>query len=111
MGKRVILESPFNGPNIEEVIKNVEYAKACMKDCFNRGEYPFASHLIYTRLGVLDDKIPEERKLGIEAGLNWGQFAELTVVYTDRGVSEGMKLGIKRAEQEGRPIEYRTLDE
>ena len=103
--KLVIIESPFAG-NVE---KNLEFARACMKDCFMRGEFPFASHLLYTQKGILDDTIPEERKLGINAGLTWGKFAELTVVYTDLGITEGMKKGIERAKEEGRKIEMRKL--
>jgi hypothetical protein len=68
-----------------------------------------ASHLLYTQDGVLNDLDPFERQLGIEAGLAWGAVAEKTVVYTDHGVSNGMQYGIKRAEAEGRPVEYRTL--
>jgi hypothetical protein len=103
--RRVILESPFSG----DVEKNIEYAKECMWDCFRRDETPFVSHLLYTQ--VLDDTKPAERSLGIKAGLEWGSVAEATVVYTDRGISHGMQLGIDRAGQEGRPIEYRSLKE
>ena len=103
--KLVILESPFNG----DVERNTEYARKCMRDCFMRGEFPFASHLLYTQDGILDDTIPKERELGIWAGLTWGKHAKATVVYTDLGISEGMKQGIARAEEEGRGIEYRVL--
>lgn len=101
----VLLESPFAG----EVEKNVAYARACMRDCLLRGEAPFASHLLYTQPGVLDDLIPEERELGINAGLAIGAKFEKTVVYTDRGISRGMEYGIANAQKAGRPIEYRTL--
>lgn len=47
--------------------------------------------------------------MGIEAGLAIGAFASKTVVYIDRGISPGMQYGIDRAEQEGRPVEYRSL--
>lgn len=103
--KRVIVESPFAG----EVERNVHYARLCLHDCLMRGEAPFASHLLYTQESVLDDDIPEERELGIAAGLSWGSMAEKTVVYTDYGLSRGMKYGIERAEAIGRPIEYRQL--
>jgi len=103
--KLVILESPFAG----DLDKNIEYARACFKDCFQRGEYPFASHLLYTQPGILDDNIKTERDLGIRAGLEWGKFADATVVYIDFGISEGMKLGIDRAKKEGMPVEYRKL--
>ena len=102
---RVILESPYAG-NMEE---NLTYLRACMRDCLKRGEAPFASHGLYTQPGVLDDNDPEERRLGIAAGFNWRYAAEKTVVYTDRGTSEGMCLGIEQAVKLGHPIEYREL--
>lgn len=80
-----------------------------MRDCFLRGESPYASHLLFTQEHVLSDNIPEERRLGIDAGLAWGEKADLTAVYTDLGVSEGMKYGIARAEHCGRPVENRKL--
>ena len=103
---RVLVESPFAG----DVEENIRYARKCMADCFQRGEAPFASHLLYTQPGILNDAIPEERKLGIDAGLIWGSMAEKTVVYVDRGISSGMKYGIANAEAAGRPVEYRTIE-
>lgn len=82
-----------------------------MKDCFMKGEFPFASHLLYTQEGILDDKNTKERAMGINAGLAWGRFADKTVVYIDLGISEGMKQGIKRAIKEGRCVEIRTIKE
>ena len=101
----VILESPYAG----DVVINMAYARACLRDCLLRGEAPLASHLLYTQSGVLDDTLPEERALWIEAGLCWGQLAQATVVYTDRGISLGMTEGIDRAKREGRPVELRSL--
>lgn len=103
--KLVILESPYKG----DLGRNIKYARACLRDSIHRGESPLASHLLYTQEGVLDDDDPDERKLGIEAGLAWGPVAEMTVVYTDLGITEGMIQGIKRAEEEGRPISFRSL--
>ncbi|MCF7910613.1 hypothetical protein K9L16_03000 [Candidatus Pacearchaeota archaeon] len=109
MLRLVILESPFKG-NKGEVKRNTKYARRCARDCFLRGEAPFASHLLYTQEGILDDTIFNERELGIKAGLEWGKFAEATVVYTDLGITEGMKQGIQRAKDEGRKLEYRSLN-
>ena len=103
--KKVVIESPFAG----DTKKNIEYARACMNDCLKRGEAPIASHLLYTQKGILDDTIPEERKIGIEAGFVWGKMAEKTVVYVDLGITKGMKDGIKRAELDSREIEYRKI--
>jgi hypothetical protein len=102
--RRVIIESPYAG----DVAANVEYARRCMRDCLDRGEAPFASHLLYTQ--VLDDQQPHERTLGIQAGLVWGEAAHATVVYTDLGISPGMMLGMRRAGIAGRPVEYRQID-
>ncbi|WP_206445622.1 DUF7768 domain-containing protein [Spirosoma sordidisoli] len=103
--KRVLVESPYAG----NTALNMTYGRACLADCFARGEAPFASHLLYTQPGVLDDAQPGQRAQGIEAGLLWGAMAEASVVYTDFGISPGMKLGIQAAQAAGRPVEYRSL--
>lgn len=99
----VILESPYMG----DITENMAYAQQCMEDSLRRGESPFASHLLYTQ--VLNDCIPEERKLGIEAGLKWAEKAQRTVVYIDRGISAGMRQGIDHALAHGRGVEFRSL--
>lgn len=109
ISKLVVVESPYAGKTEEEVEKNISYARACLRDCFLQGEYPFASHLLYTQPGVLDDNNHRERKLGIEAGLAWVKVAEATIVYTDLGITDGMRQGIERAERDGRVVEYRVL--
>lgn len=101
----VIVESPYAG----DIERNVEYARACVRDALSRGEAPIASHLLYTQPGVLRDEVPEERQWGIDAGLAWGRVAEATVVYVDRGISRGMQYGIANAEAAGRPVEVRRL--
>lgn len=103
--RRVIVESPYAG----DIVSNLDYARRAVRDCLARGEAPIASHLLYTQPSVLDDAIPAERALGVEAGLCWGAFAEATVVYADRGISSGMQFGIDRAAHEGRPVEFRLI--
>jgi hypothetical protein len=102
--RRVIIESPYRG-----VPRALEYARAAMADCLKRGEAPFASHLLYTQPGVLDDETPSERELGIRAGLHWGFVADATVVYTDLGITPGMRQGIASAERWRRTVELRTV--
>lgn len=101
----VVLESPYAG----DVDRNVVYARRCLRDCLGRGEAPIASHLLYTQAGVLSDDSPGERAAGIAAGLAWLRVADATVVYTDLGVSRGMREGIGAAETLGRPVEYRSI--
>lgn len=104
--RRVIIESPYAG----DVARNIEYARQCLRDSLARGEAPIASHLLYTQPGVLRDEDPGERQWGINAGLAWGPVAEATVVYDDLGVSKGMAYGIGRAIEDGRRVEYRSLE-
>jgi len=103
--RKVIIESPFAGD--EE--RNIDYARLCVRDSLSKGEAPIASHLLYTQKTILDDSIPEERQQGIDAGLAWRDVADSTVVYVDLGISKGMEYGIKRAEEQGIKIEYRSL--
>jgi len=111
MPRLVELETPYKGKDYANLEKNIEYARACMRHCLLKGEAPFASHLLYTQPRVLDDKLTNEREMGIEAGLAWAVHAEATVVYTDLGISEGMVAAIRRAVKEKRPVEYRKLSD
>jgi hypothetical protein len=87
---------------------NVKYARQAMLHAIMKGDTPMVSHLLYTQ--CLDDNDTHDRKLGIECGLSWGPSAEATVVYIDRGMSEGMRFGIARARTAGRRVEYRTVN-
>lgn len=104
--KLVILESPYAG----SVEANIEYARRAVRDSLLRGEAPIASHLLYTQPGVLDDDIPGERQMGIDAGLAWREVAEGTVVYTDLGITKGMKYGIDKMYKKGGKVVFRTLN-
>lgn len=99
----VVVESPFAGDRE----RNAAYLRDAMRDSLERGEAPYASHLIYTQ--VLDDDVPEERALGIEAGFAWGQQATLVAVYADLGLSHGMRLGIEAASRRRTPVVFRSL--
>lgn len=100
----VVIESPYSG----NIVRNIEYARACLQDSLRRGEAPIASHLLHTQ--VLDDMRPDERGLGIEAGLAWYRVAEKCVVYGDRGISRGMIDGIERAKRFGVLVEFRNIE-
>jgi hypothetical protein len=106
MDRLVIIESPYAGA-IEE---NVAYARCAMRDSLTRGEYPIASHLLYTQPGILRDEVADERKLGIDAGLAWRKVAQKAVFYVDRGWSGGMLAAREIYEREGFPFEIRMIE-
>ena len=100
----VVLESPFKG----DIERNKAYLDECIHDCIiNHKDSPFASHKLYT--DSLDDGDEVERDIGIKCGLAWGEWAQAVVVYTDYGISDGMKTGIAHYESMGIPVEYREL--
>jgi hypothetical protein len=96
----VVVESPFADPTPEGREKKSRYLSACLADCLARGEAPFASHGLYTRPGVLDDDVPQERERGIRTGFAWRRVASGTAVYCDLGVSLGMLAGMADARRE-----------
>jgi len=108
-GEKVFVESPLAATSKEESTENIEYAKRCLRDCLRRGEYPFASHLLYPQ--VLDDTIPAERFQGMEAGEAWRLHADRVVIYIDRGISAGMEKGVFQTIRLRIPREVRTLNE
>lgn len=117
MPKFVDIETPYASKakepkvNREELLRNLRYARACVRDSLLMGEIPFASHLFFTQPGILDDNVAKEREMGINAGKDLIEALPeiVTVVYDDLGISPGMKYGIERALKNGRKVEYRCL--
>lgn len=105
--KRVALESPYAARGPLTVDDHVRYARLAMADCLRRGEAPIASHLLYPQ--VLDDLKPEQRTLGIEAGMIWSATADYAVFYVDLGVSHGMALARDFYIRTRKPCELRFL--
>jgi len=109
--KRVRIESPFKarGPRVAAV--NLHYAKEAVRDSLERGEAPFASHLLYPqcRGARPDDEPADARGKGLSAGLAWYCEADLCAVYADHGVTPGMRMGIAAAVTEGLPVDVRFL--
>ena len=96
----IIIESPFKGEDgsPETYARNAQYLQWCILDCLRRGETPYASHQMLTH--ALDDRIEEERRIGIEAGLAMRRFFPKRAFYLDFGWSEGMKLAHALYEKE-----------
>lgn len=128
----VIIESPFSGGSPRNFWdwltfgpwrrqrRHVRYARAAMADCIRRGEFPIASHLIYTQPGILRDEDPIERRVGITAGFLWAEAAQAwalagggresaRVVYVDEGRSIGVEGGIEHARGISQRTEFRSI--
>lgn len=99
----VFVVSPFSG-NVKE---NVIYARMACADCLERGEIPVAGHLLFPQF--MDDSDPVWRRRGIECGHTLMEQCGAVVVYTDLGISEGMKADISTAARDGVLLEWRSL--
>lgn len=105
--RRVCIESPLRGLHGGKIERNVMYADAAMYHSLRRGEAPFLGHLLYPR--VLNDAIELDRAFGIAAHTTWLRAADMIAVYTDLGISDGMRHAIDLAYSIGISVEYRYL--
>lgn len=106
---RVSVESPFF--HLEEAMQNkyIAYARKAMADCIQRGEVPFASHLIYTQPGILDDNVRAERERGFYCRGAMVMACHRLAVYTDFGISKGMQHALDVAAQTNMPVDRRSF--
>lgn len=106
--KLVIVESPYGSTIQADRYRNVQYTHEACRDCLMRGESAWGSHIIWTQF--LDDSIPEERNLGILAGLAWSRVADYHAFYTDRGWSNGMLTALQHCLDNQKAFRIRSLD-
>lgn len=109
-----IIESPFAARDGRSVEDNLEYLGRCLRDSWDKGELPFASHAFFPTF--LDEDLPEERKAGIEAGYEFWSFHQLMddqfpliAFYVDFGMSDGMQQALDRAKKLDRTYELRNI--
>lgn len=118
-----IIESPLSNRNGRSMDENLQYLRLALRDSWDRGELPFASHGFFPFF--LNEHDPDERQEGIEAGYEFWDFtasgnlasqppfhwddAPLIVFYLDHGMSTGMTLAMERAIAQKRIYATRTL--
>lgn len=98
-----------------QVKKNLALAREYYEYAIHKDVAPVMPHLVLAN-GVLDDKSPEQRSLGMEIGQSILKKCDaLWVVVDSRGFSEGMIQEMNVAAAEGIPISiimaYRLKDE
>lgn len=95
--KLVYLASPYSG----DVESNTAFAKAACHYAIRQGLTPLAPHLLYPQ--ILDDRLPEERRLGTEMGIRLLKACDEIWVCGSR-ISKGMEKEILAAKQMGIPM-------
>lgn len=99
--------TPYSG----DIERNIQRTKAVCSVLSNLGYLPIAPHLFYTQF--LNDRISEERKIGMECGLQQLHDAmAIVVVGDDEGkISRGMIQEIVFASyQQIQIIHFSTMD-
>ena len=91
--KRVVVESPLNADTAAGIQRNLRYRLHCLRELRLGGYDPIASH--QGAPWYLDDKVPEERELGMHSEWFW-QPGVPHLFYTDLGMSGGMKTAWER---------------
>lgn len=99
----VILCSPFRGDRS----RNAAYLRACLRDSYERGEAPHASHAIGPI--ALNDENEAERAAGLQAEIAWIPGASAVIAYVDLGVSDGMQGAMDYAARIGKRVETRKI--
>lgn len=97
--KLVYICSPYAG----DIENNVKFAKIACRYVVEQGHAPVAVHLLYPL--ILNDAVPEERKIGIQMGLRVLSSCEELWVCGDK-ISPGMEQEISEAKRMGMPIRY-----
>jgi hypothetical protein len=105
--QRIFIATPYRAETAEGWERNLRYARAAMHDSIERGEAPFASHLLYPQ--VLADTNQEQREYGIAAGIEYLKICSALAVYEDLGKTAGMELEIRAATDTGIPVVFRSL--
>jgi hypothetical protein len=89
--KKVYVVSPYAG----DTDANVKAAKRYCRYVIKKHCIPVASHLLYP--GILKDDDPEERELGLMFGLALLAMTDEVWVFSEHGISEGMRQEIHEA--------------
>lgn len=99
----VIIESPYP----VDGYMGEDYAKDCLFDSIMRGEAPISIPQLYS--DILNPRIDYEREWCKRAGEAILRRADLVAVYTDRGISMPMRMGIEVAKSLNIEVQERTI--
>lgn len=91
-----------------DVSRNVRAARKYCKFVVRKNALPLAPHLLYPQF--LDDKNPEERKLGMTFSKILMDKCNEVWIFSDDGFSSGMRAEYEHAVRKGCMIRYFTTD-
>ncbi len=105
--KKVYICSPYRAHSSAELDRNIEYVQEITRQVLRAGYAPITPHLYMTQ--CLNENDPEERSIGMAAGLQLLAGCDFVVIGDRYGISEGMDTEMRLAEELG--IELVKADE
>lgn len=102
-GKVVFVSSPYGGSK-----ENSDRAATVCYELLKKGWSPFAPHVYYAT--NLDDAVPWERELGMNAGLEILKKCDFIMVMGDV-MTHGMKMEIELATGMGKPVVFKKWED
>ncbi len=110
--RRIYVSSPFGSPDPWIVWLNVQVARDVCRAILERGDAPYASHLIYPE--VLGEDSGAARETGLQAALAFveacDEVAWALPPWVD-GPTPGMRGELRRALELGKPVWRATIPE
>lgn len=97
----VFVCSPFAG----DIEQNVQNAIRFCQYTLSRNRFPFAPHLLFPRF--LDDRVPEQRDMGLKYGRIFMKFCKEVWVFGST-FSRGMESEISIAKHWNKPVRFFT---
>jgi len=89
--------SRFRSKEPEKFMEYLIYTCEVSREIVMQGHEVIVPHLLYPNF--LDDKIEEERKIGIKCSLKLMHVSNIMIINSKYGISEGMKEEIKHAKE------------
>ena len=93
--KTAYICSPYSG----DTKRNKQYARELTARAIQLGYAPITPHLYITE--GLDDNDPEQRELGLNAGIALLSVCDIIIVGIKYGISDGMEREIFKARRAG----------
>ena len=93
--RKVYICSPYRALESTQLDRNIDYAQALTKQAIEAGLAPITPHLYMTQC-LIEDR-PEERAMGLAAGIELLKICDFVIVGVKYGISEGMSAEIAAA--------------
>lgn len=93
--RKVYICSPYRAKDSAELDRHIDYAQQLTRQALEAGLAPITPHLYMTQ--CLNEDKPQERAIGMAAGLELMKSCAFVIAGTKYGISEGMKREIATA--------------